>query len=151
MKICSTFALLLLITTAAQSAEKVNGPSASQPIAYPVRLISFTAKATLEGVELEWRTASEANNAYFTIERSTDAVHFKAIQQFKGAGNSDNVLKYLAVDQSKLSGTAYYRLTQTSTNGESTASKTISVISTSGTNFSIYPFQAGTRNTHLTF
>ncbi|MES2731192.1 MAG: hypothetical protein V4714_05565 [Bacteroidota bacterium] len=170
MKIYSAFVLLLLITTAAQSAEmnatnrkKGNaaskwfisgiptGPTASQPAVFPVKLISFTAKSTREGVELMWLTANEADNAFFTIERSLDAVTFQAIQQFKGAGTSHKPLSYLAIDQSYLNETAYYRLTQTSFNGESTVSKVISVVSTSATTFSIYPNPAGAGESVISF
>ncbi len=38
----------------------------------PIELISFEAKANSEYVELNWSTASEINNDYFTIERSAD-------------------------------------------------------------------------------
>jgi hypothetical protein len=98
----------------------------SDNVSLPITLVSFTAKATAEGVELKWVTAKEENNAFFTIERSADARNFSGVQEIKGAVNSTHLKNYQALDQAAV-GTHYYRLRQTDINGTSTVSKMVSV------------------------
>jgi hypothetical protein len=95
----------------------------------PIRLVNF--KATYQPAEsrvkLEWLTAQEVNNDYFTIERSSDARHFSEIARIPGAGNSSEQLAYEYYDSQPLAGTAYYRLRQTDYDGKNTLSKIVSV------------------------
>ncbi len=84
----------------------------------PVELISFQATKTPERhVELTWKTASEINNDYFVIEKSTDAVHYIPLQEVEGAGNSNVELSYVVLDQSPYAGVSYYRLKQVDYDG----------------------------------
>lgn len=96
--------------------------------ALPITLISFEIKSYKEDkVKLEWVSASEINNAFYTIERSNDGVNFKSIANIDGAGNSDAVLFYSHIDLNPTSGISYYRLKQTDFNGEFTYSEIRSV------------------------
>ena len=80
---------------------------------FPVVLISFTAELVDNThVALVWLTASEVNNDYFTIERSTNGLSFKEIAQIRGAGKSNRELKYESFDESPIEGISYYRLKQ---------------------------------------
>ena len=45
----------------------------------PVDLVAFTATVVNSAVKLEWRTASELNNDYFLVQRSTDGYNFSTI------------------------------------------------------------------------
>lgn len=94
----------------------------------PVELLDFTAKAEGPNVRLDWTTASERNNAWFTIERSADAVRFDPILTVAGAGNSTQLLSYSDLDRAPLNGMNYYRLRQTDTDGTSTLSQVRSVL-----------------------
>ncbi|MBK8706464.1 MAG: hypothetical protein IPN33_24790 [Saprospiraceae bacterium] len=67
---------------------------------------------------MEWATATETDNAYFTIERSKDGRQFEAIAQVPGAGNSTIPLDYALTDENPLKGHSYYRLRQTDYNGD---------------------------------
>jgi hypothetical protein len=97
-----------------------------QPL--PIELLSFTATYTSNHVvELKWATATEINNDYFTIERSTDAINFKSIYKTPGAGNSTQTLNYQAVDDAPLKGVSYYRLKQTDFDGKTTYSQSETV------------------------
>lgn len=81
----------------------------------PVELMFFTGKPTDAGNLLEWKTASEHNNDFFTIERSLDASYFEAIGFAKGSGNSETIRSYNYNDASfsDAANLAYYRLKQT--------------------------------------
>lgn len=81
----------------------------------PIELIEFTAtynKASKQ-VDLVWQTASESNNDYFTIERSTDGINWEYVSRKNGAGNSSTILYYNDIDPTPYKGTSYYRLKQT--------------------------------------
>jgi hypothetical protein len=55
----------------------------------PIELISFSARATENYCELDWVTASETNNDYFTVERSTTGEEFEAVAKVKGGRQHD--------------------------------------------------------------
>jgi len=95
----------------------------------PVELTYFSATPLPEKqVELKWTTASEINNDYFQVEKSTDGIRFEASASIKGAGNSSGILNYTFIDKYfPGSYVVYYRLKQVDYNGDSDFSKTIAV------------------------
>ncbi|HXD91557.1 MAG TPA: T9SS type A sorting domain-containing protein, partial [Bacteroidia bacterium] len=101
--------------------------NASNVIVLPIELTSFTAKQLNTKTKLEWATASESNNNYFTIERSLDGTNFISISEIKGANNSTTTLDYSVFDEEPAVGINYYRLKQTDYNGKFKYSKVISV------------------------
>lgn len=104
---------IITYTTTSSGATCVNCMST-----LPVELTAFNA--TLEGnaVACEWMTETELNNDYFTIERSTDGIHFQPVTYMKGAGTSLNPLRYKIYDYDPyLDMVSYYRLSQTDLDG----------------------------------
>ncbi len=89
----------------------------------PIQLLSFDAVKQDSKVVLNWQTATESNNDFFTIERSTDGNDWEAIAQIDGAGNSNEIRNYQYVDQNPLQGISYYRLKQTDFDGVFSYSK----------------------------
>lgn len=84
----------------------------------PIELLSFSAKNIDDReVLLEWSTASETNNDFFTLERTLDGENFEIIGTVNGAGNSTSTLNYSFVDDNPYSGISYYRLKQTDFDG----------------------------------
>lgn len=100
--------------------------SSNNPL--PIELLAFSATANGTQVDLRWATASEQDNAYFTVERSSDAVAFTPLSQVAGAGSSQSVLHYADVDPAPLPGLSYYRLRQTDFNGSTTFSQAVPVL-----------------------
>ncbi|NNC85074.1 MAG: T9SS type A sorting domain-containing protein, partial [Bacteroidia bacterium] len=92
-----------------------------------IELISFTGEYLEDRVLLNWSTATEINNDYFTIERSRDGLNFEPIGFVDGAGYSTQLLNYKFEDVEPLEGTTYYRIKQTDYNGDFTYSKIISI------------------------
>lgn len=90
--------------------------SVTKPIALPVSLLNFEGTSTSFGNELNWQTASELNNDFFTVEKSRDGVNFETIEQIDGGGNSNEILSYSYVDIN-VSAVDYYRLSQTDYDG----------------------------------
>jgi hypothetical protein len=84
----------------------------------PVELLNFDGACANSKITLKWSTASETNNDYFTLEKSTDGSSYFAIAVINGAGNSSTSLDYFYNDDNLTAGTFYYRLKQTDNNGE---------------------------------
>jgi hypothetical protein len=93
----------------------------------PIVLIDFDARATDQGVELNWTTASEESNSLFTIERSEDGFSFEPVLYVDGAGDSDKLIHYRATDKNPQNGLMYYRLKQTDFNGTYSYSELVAV------------------------
>ena len=83
----------------------------------PVELNTFIANTTTYSIELNWTTSSEANNNFFTVEKSLDGSSFSQLIKIKGTGNSQSIKNYKTVDQHPTNGINYYRLKQTDFNG----------------------------------
>jgi hypothetical protein len=66
---------------------------------------------------LDWVTASERNNAGFTLERSEDGAAFRAIGYVEGSGDSNEERRYSFTDEQPARGLNYYRLKQTDYDG----------------------------------
>lgn len=107
----------------------------------PIELISFSSQLNIEKsiVDLNWTTASETNNDYFTIERSQNGFSWEVIEHIKGAGNSTSVLTYSTTDRSPFSGISYYRLKQTDYDGKYDYSPIISVDFKEFNDLKVYP------------
>jgi hypothetical protein len=112
----------------------------------PIELLKFVAFQKGANVQLNWSTASEINNNYFTIEKSTDAINFETVVNVNGAGNSNTLLNYSSEDNEPFSGTSYYRLMQTDFDGKYAYSNLIKVdfvgLTEDGINIYPNPFTA---------
>lgn len=88
----------------------------------PVSLLTFDAKKVdKQTAVIEWRTAQEINNDYFTIERSIDLHHYERIGVVPG--KSPHGAQYVINDDVRSIqpvNTIYYRLKQTDKDGTST-------------------------------
>lgn len=100
----------------------------------PVELLVFAANLQGREVGLTWSTATELNNASFTIERSIDGLAFEPLKQMNGAGTTTAVQTYHATDYLPSSNVNYYRLKQTDFDGTYTYSHVIKVDLTSVSN-----------------
>ncbi len=93
----------------------------------PVELLSFTAEQRGKEMLLHWKTASENNNDFFSVERSFNGTSFGKIGETRGAGNSNAALDYTYTDEQPVNGINYYRLKQVDFDGEFTYSKIIAI------------------------
>lgn len=104
------------------------GPCLGTPASpLPIELVSFEAHLNIDQVDLKWITASELNNDYFTIERSTDGVNFVTVFKVEGAGTTTHEMEYFEIDYSPIVGVVYYRLKQTDFDGKYTYSGLVPV------------------------
>lgn len=96
----------------------------------PIKLLSFDGQLQDKQVVFNWATASEKNNRYFEIERSTDGALFTSVGRIDSksvAGNSSTKLSYASNDLTPSEGNNYYRLKQVDFDNTSSYSKVIVV------------------------
>ncbi|PBQ33567.1 hypothetical protein CNR22_17900 [Sphingobacteriaceae bacterium] len=109
----------------------------------PIQLVTFSAEKENGKVKLTWSTASETNNAYFTIEKSEDGINYSVVGNIDGAGTSRTYRNYGYYDSKPYSGISYYRLKQTDYSGKYEYSPIVSVRFTETLVFSVFPNPAG--------
>lgn len=83
----------------------------------PVEWLSFEGKALGKNVRLDWSTASEQDNDFFTIEHSTNGLDFNTIGRVDAQGYSFSTQYYDFVHEEAVNGINYYRLSQTDYSG----------------------------------
>jgi hypothetical protein len=105
----------------------------------PITLMYFTAKQNDSQVVLQWATASEKDNEYFSLEKSRDGRQFNEIGRVAGAGTSTTKLTYQFTDDFPFGGTSYYRLKQVDLDGTFTYSRIVAVNSEVTAALRIYP------------
>lgn len=109
----------------------------------PVELVKFEAVLDDKNiVQLNWQTASELNNDYFSIERSLNGLDWISVVTIKGAGNSSIPLFYEAKDDiSGITATViYYRLKQVDFDGKSEYSQIVATdLPQSQSSLKVYP------------
>jgi len=112
--------------------------------ALPIELISFIG--VNDGVynRLFWSTATEKNNALFTVEKSSDGVNFVKLEDIQSKGKNGNSifkLDYQTLDYTPFDNITYYRLKQTDFDGSYDISNLIAVWSNKKQepSFSVYP------------
>ncbi len=116
----------------------------------PIELLSFTGYNEGGKNVLEWITASESNNNYFDIERtSPTSINPKGEEEWlsigtvKGAVNSNTVMQYEFIDKYPLSrgdkGVCYYRLKQVNFDGSFTYSNTIAIANETKQMLAVFP------------
>lgn len=98
--------------------------SASAPL--PVTWLSFTGSPEVGGNKLRWRTVSEANSAFFAVERSADALNFEVIGRVAAAGSSLVPTSYSFLDP--FAGAAFYRIREVDLDGRALFSRTIRIV-----------------------
>jgi len=112
-----------------------SGQTACGDITLPVELSFFSAKETVEGVHLTWRTESEFENIGFLIERKTKNTDWSEIISYKddnallGQGTVSYPTDYDYIDRFVEKGEKYsYRLADVDQNGVITYHQSESIL-----------------------
>ncbi len=106
----------------------------------PIELVLFEAQLKDNNAVLTWVSAAEINNDYYTIYKSNNAETWVLLQYVNGAGNSNEELTYVEIDDQPYSGTTYYKLSQTDFDGttEELGVRIVQLNEGNG-NFTVYP------------
>jgi len=86
-------------------------------VTLPINLLYFGSICNEDNKnDFYWVTASETNNDYFSLQKSSNAVDFIDIGIVEGSGNSNNLRTYYFTDYNP-GNYSYYRLCNTDYNG----------------------------------
>ena len=102
----------------------------AQPL--PIELLYFKGISKNDGNLIQWATATEQNNDYFTLLWSDNGIKFTPIHKRQGTGNSSIKIEYEYLDEYPSIGVNYYVLRQTDYDGKYKDSYAISVLSERG-------------------
>ena len=116
-------------------------------MALPVNLTHFTATPQSASVLLDWQTAKEVDNDYFTVERSLDGKTFEIIGMVAGNGTTEATTDYRFMDDAPATGINYYRLSQTDYDGRSESFAVRSVQITEAIDVNVFPNPVSDRAT----
>lgn len=93
----------------------------------PVELISFSGYSENRKVYLNWQSAFEQNNDFYSLLRSNSGENFEEIGTVDAVGNSLTTEAYSFVDEHPSDGINYYRLVQRDVDGAQTLLGTLAV------------------------
>jgi plastocyanin len=110
----TTFIAMVIVTDDLGCSTTIEVPVT---ISLAVELLSLRGEVLNNGNLLHWETASEINNAYFTVLRSTNGVNYEKVGDVAGAINSNTIRSYDLLDSAAPAGLSYYRLSQTDVDG----------------------------------
>lgn len=85
--------------------------------ALPIELLKFDVSLKDDRVKIDWQTASERQNDFFTIQQSSDGELWQDIIDVKSKGESSVLQKYIEYLPLPEPGVVYYRLKQTDYDG----------------------------------
>lgn len=115
-------------------------PSLTTPATLPISLNSLNAKSLANGIQINWNTASETNNKYFNLERSSNGLNWESIAKIDGNGTTNTQSNYSFTDKNPIDGINYYRLAQHDADGKINYSGVTSAKFDFGsTAFNVYP------------
>jgi Secretion system C-terminal sorting domain len=86
----------------------------------PITISSFTDQCDNGSALVQWTSQTELDNAYYTVKKSTDNVHFETVGTVPTkapGGTADFSLNYSITDNDPFAGTSYYYLYQTDIDG----------------------------------
>ncbi len=117
----------------------------------PIELINFEVNCINNQTVLNWCTASETNNNYFTIEHSSNGNLFNEIGFVLGQGTTSNKHCYQFTSSINLQGVNYYRIKQTDYDGKISYSNIVTSSDCGKGNTQPVITNNGTRNVGLIF
>lgn len=124
------------------------GPPGACGIILPIELLLFEGSSENRKVNLKWRTASELNCKYFSIERSNDGKTFEKIGRIEGKGNTNTIQNYTFTDEAPVFGkTNYYRLREYDFDDKSQFSEMVAIEAKGDINVYVNVYPVPSKNT----
>ena len=111
----------------------------------PVTWLGFSGKPNNGYNLLTWETASELNNDFFTLERSTNGHNWQHVATVYGHGTTHQPSIYSAEDRNPRPGITYYRLWQTDFDGTLHAGPHVVSLAQAAADVRLYPNPASDR------
>lgn len=117
--------MMSTIGAASVYADVINAMDCSSLL--PIQSVSFTANCERQHVVLNWTTATETNNDFFSVERSEEGIHWELVGVKQSNGDATVRNTYTLMDPQAQSQILYYRLKQTDLDGKFKYGNPISV------------------------
>jgi hypothetical protein len=106
----------------------------------PVEWLSFGGSSSGRQIALDWATATEESNDYFSIEMSRNGAEYISLARIAGAGNSTQRRDYSYSWTAPDEGDYYFRIRQVDFNGQSDYSRMIVVtVQADEDRFGVFP------------
>ena len=105
----------------------------------PIELVDFKVLLKSGLVSVEWKTESELNNDFFTVEKTRDGETLEDVVKVKGAGTTSQPKSYSVLDYGTSHGKWYYRLKQTDFDGKVSYSKLLAIEVPDYLSWKVYP------------
>ena len=115
----NTLSLLVMLFTLFIIDVNANTNS-SNASAVETKVTYFSALQKNKEIVINWKTATEQDDAQFTIEKSTDGIHFNVVTTENGTGTNAGEHEYFTFDFIPSRGTSFYRLSQKNVDGTMT-------------------------------
>ncbi len=115
------------------------GSANSVTTTLPISLISFTGQQVVDQIKLQWKTASEKDFNFFSIEKSLDGTSFYEIGKVQGHGTTTEAHTYELTDEKPIIGKNYYRLKSVDFDGYTEYFDIILVNFSTEKQFYVYP------------
>ena len=109
------------------SAVTVNIPAGTCNIQMPVTWLYFRGTPVKENVLLEWGTAKEVNNSFFSVEKSRDGKNFETLATVNSTKDNGNINNSYSYTDNQPYTDNYYRITQNDKDGQKNYFSTIQV------------------------
>ncbi len=129
-----------IIAHQVESFSRWTAGSSDDPL--PISLLSFDAKQqNNREILIEWATAAEINNDFFTVERSTNGKSWEVLTFVNGSGTTSQSQYYSARDTDPIAGISYYRLKQSDYDGSFEYFTPVSIYTETNSeeHFTLYP------------
>ena len=102
----------------------------------PVSIVAWNVSKSTTGAKVQWISAHESEGVNYTLQKSTDGIHFKDIHSKKCSYKSGNRNHYSYTDGTIINGLTWYRLKLKSAAAGTSYSKVI-VINTGDKTFDV--------------
>lgn len=96
-------------------------------IVLPVEMVNFKATPVGQTDIINWKTVSEKNNDYFTLEYSIDGLNWEIIDIVVGQEASSQEINYSSINRNPVGLVGLYRIKQTDFNGKESSYEYTSV------------------------
>jgi len=138
------------VLAAGASSFNHNYAAVQSTVALPVELLYFTAEPRGEEVICKWETASELNNDFFEVQRSTNGKDFETLGKVQGfgPGSSTSRREYSFVDPELCKDIRYYRLKQVDIDGRFSYTDVVAINCKTETGLDVYPNPANNAITY---
>jgi hypothetical protein len=109
----------------------------------PAKFLNVSANKAVNGTIITWQVTNEENVAFYTIEKSSDCIHFEKAGQVNYTVTSAS--KYSYIDQLQVSSKLCYRIRQVDNNGNYVYSQIVMIKPSEGLVFQVVPNPASSK------